>query len=66
MDRKKKVGLLKDVLIGKRAIEELLPMRCEVVWLEPNDTEEKRAVKLKQIEANKDRANVITIVVSYE
>ena len=66
MNRKQKIDLIRDVLLGKRSVTELLPMRYDVVRLKPDDTEEERAAKLRQIEENRSRANVTSIIVTYE
>jgi hypothetical protein len=66
MNRKQKIDLIRDVLLGKRSVTELLPMRYDVIRLKPDDTEEERAAKLRQIEENRSRANVTSIIVTYE
>lgn len=66
MNRKQKIDTIKEVLLGKRSIDELLPMRYDVIRLKPEDTEAERTEKEAQISANKRKANVTTIVVMYE
>lgn len=66
MNRKQKIEIIKDVLLGRRSVEELLPMRYDIVRLRPDDTEAERTEKVAQISANKRKANVTTIVVTYE
>ena len=66
MNRKQKIDLIRDVLLGKRSVTELLPMRYDVIRLKPDDTEQERAAKLRQIEENRSQANVTSIIVTYE